>query len=108
LRFHRIATQGLRSKVWGAFLSRDVPIRFLIALCDVYAAKASWPQTTLIAHWNVPDPGAVVGSDLDVRVAFEEAFGTLQRRIQEFLALPFGELTDQALLQELTRIGELR
>ena len=48
-----------------------------------------------------------VGSDIDIRVAFEETFGTLKTLIQMFLALPFGQLTDRALLQELSRIGEL-
>ncbi len=109
LRAHGIATQGLRNKVWGEFFGLDAPaVRFLIALCDVYAAKARWPVDTLIGHWHMADPTAIVGADLEIRSAFEEAFGTLQGRIQTFLALPFGQLTDQALLQELARIGELR
>ena len=109
LRDHGIATQGLRSKLWGEFFGLYAsPVRFLIALGDVYAARAHWPEDTLIGRWDMPDPAAVVGSDLDIRVAFEGAFETLKTRIQTFLALPFGQLTDQALLQELARIGELR
>lgn len=109
LRAHGIATQGLRSKIWGEFFgSYAPPVRFLIAVSgDLYATQAQWPEGTLIGHWIMPDPGAVVGSDIDLRAAFEEAFGTLQARIQRFLALPVGQLTDQALLQELARIGEL-
>lgn len=108
LRAHGIATQGLRSKIWAEFFVPSAPpVRFLIAVSDVYATKARWPEGTLIGNWNMPDPGAVVGSDIDLRIAFEEAFGTLQARIQRFLALPIGQLTDQVLLQELIRIGEL-
>ena len=107
LRAHGIATEGLRSKAWGEFFGRNSPpIRFLIALCDVYAAKANWHEDTLIVRWNMPDPAAVVGSDIDIRVAFEEAFGTLQTRIQKFLALPLGTLNAPTLAQELHRIGE--
>jgi hypothetical protein len=32
------------------------------------------------------DPTAVVGSETDIRVAFEEAFATLDLRIRQFLA----------------------
>lgn len=104
---HGIATEGLHSKAWGEFFGRNSPpLRFLIALCDVNAAKAHWHEDTLIARWNMPDPGAVVGSDIDIRLAFEEAFGTLQTRIQKFLALPLGTLNAPALARELYRIGE--
>lgn len=106
---HGIATQGLHSKLWSEFFVLPAgPVRFLIALSDVYAAKAHWLPATLIGHWHMPDPAAVVGSDLDIRVAFDEAFGTLKTRIETFLALPFAQLTDQALSPELARIGELR
>lgn len=41
---HGIATQGLRSKVWGEFFGLDrPPVRFLIALSGLYATKADWP-----------------------------------------------------------------
>jgi len=52
-----------------------------------------------------PDPADVVGSEVDVRVAFEKAFGTLDLRIRKFLALPLGQLKGRALVQELERIG---
>jgi len=59
------------------------------------------------AHWAMPDPAAVLGSEVDIGLAFQEAFGTLHARIQLFLALPLGRLNDRALSQELARIGEV-
>lgn len=107
LRMHRIPTQGLRCKTWGEFFGLDRPSpRFLIALGDGYAAKAHWPEETLIGSWHMPDPGAVAGSDIDMRVAFEEAFDRLDSQIQKFLALPLEKLAAPALAQELKRIGE--
>ena len=107
LRAHGIATEGLRCKAWGEFFGRNRPsIRFLIAFCDVYATKTIWHEDTLIACWNMLDRATVVGSDIDIQVAFEEAFTTLQTRIQRFLALPLEELNAPALAQEVQRVGE--
>jgi arsenate reductase len=106
LRGHGIATEGLRSKPWGAFIGAyRPPVQLLVTLSDVLAAQASWPYNTQIAHWNMSDPGDVVGSELDVRLAFEEAFAKLDLRIRAFLDLPLGKLKGRALAQELERIG---
>ena len=103
---HGIATQGLRTKVWGEFFGfGKPPVRFVIALSDVYAAKSYWGQDTLVAHWQMPDPGEVASSDTDIRVAFELAYADLELRIQLFLALPLERLNNQSLAQELKRIG---
>lgn len=108
LRVHGIATEGLQSKAWGEFFGlHRSPVRFLITLCNVYAARANWSHDTLVANWHMPDPADVVGSDLDIQLAFEEAYGMLHARIQRFLSLRFAQLDDRALLQALRRIGEV-
>jgi arsenate reductase len=108
---HGIATDGLRSKSWGEFFGLfKPPVRVLILLSEVYAAKADWNHdtaTTVKAHWVLPDPGDVLGSEVDVKLAFEEAFGTLAVRIKQFLTLPVGRLSDEELSRELARIGEM-
>lgn len=110
LRIHAIATRGLRSKGWGEFFGLHKPaVRFLITLAAVDAAKANWQQDTsrpVKAHWGMADPATVVGSAVEIRLAFEEAFGTLESRIQKFLALPLGRLTERALSRELALIGQ--
>jgi arsenate reductase len=107
LRGHGIATRGLRSKPWDEFfgLGRQ-PVRFVIALGSGYAANASWDRSTLVARWEMPDPAAVVGSEEDIRFAFEKTFAGLGSRIRSLLALPLDRLTDQVMLQELALIGE--
>lgn len=110
LRAHGVATRGLRSKPWGEFFGLyRAPVRFIISLSEVDAAKSNWDHetsTAVKAHWVVPDPGTVVGSDADIRLAFDEAFDALESRIRSFLTLPLGRLTDQALARELALIGQ--
>ncbi len=104
---HGIATQGLRNRMWGEFWGLDKPpVRFLIALADVYAAGSIWSPNTIIARWYMRDPGAFVGGEMDIRSEFEEAFSTLDSRIRQFLVLAFEPLTDRALSRELAHIGE--
>jgi protein-tyrosine-phosphatase len=110
LRVHGIATTGLRTKGCDAFVGVNrLPVRFLITLSEVNGAKAIWDRATIRptkAHWGMRDPTAAVGSEIDTRVAFEEAFATLNLRIRKFLALPFGVLNWRALTRELERIGQ--
>jgi protein-tyrosine-phosphatase len=107
LREHGIATNGLQSKAWGEFFGLDrPPVRFVITLCNVYAARVNWSQDTLVANWPMSDPAELAGSDIDIQLAFEEAYTTLGTRIQKFLSLRFVQLDDRALLQVLERIGE--
>ena len=43
----------------------------------------------MTAHWGVPDPAAVEGSDEQKAKAFMDAAITLKRRIELMLALPW-------------------
>ena len=110
LRVHGIATTGLRSKPWAEFFGlHKPPVRFLISLGEVNGDKLNWEYgggELVRARWEMPDPATVVGSDTDIRLAFEEAFGTLESRIRKFLALPLGRLTDRALSRDLALIGD--
>jgi protein-tyrosine-phosphatase len=107
LHAHGIATTGLHSKAWGEFFGvGKPPVRFLISLCEVYATQAQWPPYTLKVQWYTPDPAYVVGSEVDIKLAFEEAYRMLHARIQKFLSLGFDHLDDRALSRELARIGD--
>ena len=104
---HGIATHGLRSRMWGEFFGwGKPPVRFLIALSDVYAAESNWGPGTIITRWYMPDPGAFPGGGIDIRLEFEQAFNMLESRIRKFLALELGRLTDRALSRELALIGK--
>ena len=111
LRRHNIRTEGLHSKSWEAFAGRDAPeMDFVFTVCDSAAAEVCpvWPGHPLTAHWGVPDPAAVEGSDLEKIQAFREAFRVLENRIRIFTSLPIRSLDRLRLQRELDRIGGVK
>lgn len=108
LQQHQIPTEGLRSKSWGEFGAPDAPhMHFVFTVCDQAAAEQCplWPGQPMTAHWGVPDPAAVTGSDTDRRRAFGEVLLVLRRRIELFASLPLDTLTQLAVQQRLDEIG---
>ena len=102
------ATGDLRSKSWDEFAMPDaVHLDFVFTVCDQAAAEECpyWPGQPMTAHWGVPDPASVVGTDDEKRRAFKDAFIVLKRRIELFASLPVDSLSRLALKQELDRIG---
>jgi arsenate reductase len=61
----------------------------------------------MTAHWGIPDPAAVEGSDADKWSAFRAAFQALESRIRAFASLPLASLEGVELKTELERIGQL-
>jgi arsenate reductase len=105
---NRISTEGLRSKSWEEFAGSDgPPLDFVFTVCDNAAGEACpfWPGQPIAAHWGVPDPAAVEGTDDDKRQAFHRAFVQLSNRINLMLALPIESLERQALIAKLRAIG---
>jgi len=104
-----IPTEGLRSKSWDEFEQPGAPtLDFLFTICDNAAGEICpiWPGQPVTAHWGVPDPAAVEGSDLEKTDAFRDAFTTLQRRIELFMSLPFASLDRMAIHDHLRDIGQ--
>ena len=64
-----------------------------------------WPGQPLTAHWGVPDPAAVQGTEKEVQRAFNNAFYMLLRRIELFLSLPLKSIDSVALQREIENIG---
>ena len=60
----------------------------------------------MTAHWGVPDPAAVEGTQEEVERAFHHAFVILDRRISVFLSLPLATLDAVALQREINSIGK--
>ena len=101
-------TEGLRSKAWDEFAAPDAPVMdFVFTVCDNAAGEACplWPGKPVSAHWGVPDPAAVEGTDEQQRKAFFDAAITLRRRIELFLSLPLQRLDAMSLQRELRDIG---
>jgi len=97
LREGGLPTTAARSKSWDEFARPGAPkIDFVITVCDSAAAEVCpvWPGHPVKAHWGVPDPAAVEGTDEQKRHAFKDALTTLSRRIDLFLALPVEKLDE--------------
>ncbi len=104
----RIPTDGYRSKDWSEFAQPGAPaLDFVFTVCDKAAGEACpvWPGQPMTAHWGVPDPAAVEGTEEQQRKAFMDAAITLRRRIELFLSLPLQRLDAMSLQRELHDIG---
>jgi len=111
LRGMKLPTTGLRSKSWLEFSQPDAPkMDFVFTVCDQAAAETCpiWPGQPMTAHWGVPDPAAVIGSEAEKAAAFRDAFSRLDARIKLFVSLPFDKLERMALKREVDKIGRLR
>lgn len=105
---HRYLTDGYRSKSWEEFATPDAPhLDFVFTVCDQAAGEVCpvWPGQPMTAHWGMPDPAAVEGSDDAIRKAFLDTFITMKRRIQLMLALPMASLDKMAIQREIKDIG---
>ena len=98
---------GFRSKNWSEFAPDAPKLDFVFTVCDNAAAETCpvWPGQPMTAHWGVPDPAAVQGSEDDKRRAFRAAYAELHRRIALFTSLPLDKLKGLALKQKLDDIG---
>jgi arsenate reductase len=103
-----IPTDGFRSKSWDEFSTPDAPnLDFVFTVCDSAAKEVCpiWPGQPTTAHWGVPDPAAVKGTEVEIRRAYREAFFMLDRRISLFLCLPLATIDGFALKTKLDDIG---
>jgi arsenate reductase len=102
-------TAQLRSKAWDEFAAPGAPeLDFVFTVCDNAAGEVCpvWPGQPMTAHWGLPDPAAVEGSDIDKANAFRETFRALERRIGLFTALPLGSLDRLSLTNKIREIGK--
>ena len=102
-------TEGLRSKSWDEFTQPgSPPLDFVFTVCDNAAGEACpyWPGQPMTAHWGVPDPAAVQGTDREKTEAFRDAFRILERRIMVFISLPIASLDPMVLGQKVSEIGK--
>lgn len=100
----------LRSKNWDEFAQADSPaIDMVITVCDNAAGEVCpiWPGQPLTAHWGVPDPASVDGSEDECRRAFQSAWTMLRRRIELLLALPLDKLDRAATQRQLRDIADV-
>jgi len=110
LRSLKMPSEGFRSKSWEEFATPEAPkLDFVFTVCDGAAGEACpiWPGHPMTAHWGVPDPASVEGSEMEKREAFREAFRQLENRIRIFTALPVSALDRMSLKRKLDEIGKV-
>jgi arsenate reductase len=101
--------EGLRSKAWDEFAAPGAtPLDFVFTVCDNAAGEACpyWPGQPMTAHWGMPDPAAVEGSDTAKWLAFRATLQALNNRIKVFTSLPLATLDRIKLQESLDAIGK--
>lgn len=109
LRQTRVSTAGLRSKSWDEFAKPGAPaMDFVITVCDQAAGEQCpfWPGQPVTAHWGMPDPASVEGTEDQKRRAFSDTANMLKRRIDLLASLPFEKLDRLALHSKVQEIGK--
>jgi protein-tyrosine-phosphatase/N-acetylglutamate synthase-like GNAT family acetyltransferase len=105
----KIPTEGLRSKSWDEFAAPGAPLLdFVFTVCDNAAGEVCpyWPGQPMTAHWGLPDPAAVEGTETDKWLAFRSTFRALDNRIKIFTSLPLASLDRIKLRERLDAIGK--
>lgn len=103
-----LPTEGLRSKSWDEFAREGAPVMdFVFTVCDQAAGEVCplWPGQPITAHWGIPDPAAVKGSEAQRMNAFRTAYRLLSTRIQLFTSLRLDNLDRMAAKREADKIG---
>lgn len=108
LKRNNFSTEGLRSKSWEEFAAPSAPdLDFVFTVCDDAAGEECpyWPGQPMTAHWGMPDPAAVEGTDDEKYKAFSQTFMVLRRRIEIFASLPFDKLDRLSLEKRVKGIA---
>ncbi|MFZ2312823.1 MAG: arsenate reductase ArsC [Methylobacter sp.] len=106
LKRHGIPTEGFSSQSWDEFEGTGIDIS--ITVCDQAAGEACpvYLNSTVRAHWGLPDPAHVTGSQEIIEAAFESTYAALEKHIQQLLALPVETMSSAELTEALNKIGE--
>jgi arsenate reductase (thioredoxin) len=105
-----IDASAYRSKSWDEFAASGAPIiDIAITVCGNAAGEACplFIGAPIRAHWGLPDPADVTGSDADVDAAFAETWRLLELRVNALLALPFETMDAPELRATLAKIGQM-
>ncbi|NRB40227.1 MAG: arsenate reductase ArsC [Pseudomonadales bacterium] len=87
-----INTDGLRSQSWLDV--QDFKPDMVITVCDSAAGESCplWMGNTAKAHWGLPDPSRVEGTDDQIQQAFLQVMQVLSKRINTLLEYSSDEL----------------
>ena len=95
------------SKSWDVFAGEDAPeMDLIITVCDNAAEEICpfWPGKPTSAHWGFPDPSLIMGSEQEIREAFNHVFMGLKHRIDLLADLPLQDLDEISLHHHLNEL----
>lgn len=101
---------AFRSKSWLEFSGPDAPaIDLAVTVCGNAAGEACpvFPGAPLRAHWGLPDPADVTGSDDAVDAAFAETWRLLEMRVAALTRLDLSAMDRAAAQAALAEIGAM-
>lgn len=110
LRNQNYDVSEMRSKSWDEFAAPGAPeMDFVFTVCDSAANEVCpiWPGQPMTAHWGLPDPSGVEGTEAEKRYAFADTFRMLFQRIGIFVNLPLASLDKLAIQKQLNDIGQV-
>jgi arsenate reductase len=99
----------LESKNVSVFQGDDAPnFDFVFTVCNQAANEEcpAWTGQPVSAHWGMPDPVKVEGSNAEKSLAFHQSYGALLNRIKAFTALPIASLDRIALQKAVDDIAQ--
>ncbi|RFP89494.1 ArsR family transcriptional regulator [Rhodobacteraceae bacterium 63075] len=99
----------LRAKNVAEFQGQDAPVfDFVFTVCDQAANEEcpSWQGQPVSAHWGMPDPVKVDGTDAQKSLAFQQTYGALRNRLIAFTALPLDSHDRLSLQKAVDEIGQ--
>jgi len=102
-------TGQFRSTSWDEFARPDSPkLDFVITVCDDAAGEVCpiWPGQPMTAHWGMPDPAAVEGTESEIALAFADTYRMLNNRIGAFANLKMSGLDRLSLQTHVREIGK--
>jgi arsenate reductase len=106
LKKHGVPLPEARSKSWDEFAAPGAPqLDFIFTVCASAAGEACpiWPGHPATAHWGIADPAHVEPLEAR-RIAFETAYGELEKRISAFLKMPLETMPTVAIVDAARKI----
>jgi arsenate reductase len=107
LEMAHLDTSRLCSKSWDEFAKPGAPVMdFVFTVCDQAGEICPvWPGNPVTAHWGVPDPARVQGTEAERRRAFRDAHAVLENRIKLLVAPPIEKLDRMMIKRHVDEIG---
>lgn len=100
-----VPAEGFTSQSWDEFEGKDIDIA--ITVCDQAAGEVCpvYLKSAIRAHWGLPDPAHVTGTDEEIAKAFQATYDALSARIHKMLALPIEDMNSADITKALNEIG---